>query len=181
MQKVTSPRAGIVFRLQSTEGTFLRAGSPLCTIIAQTDKPMVEVWLQGQDMPLVTARETGPEGQILREGSPVRLQFEGWPALQMIGWPSLARGTFGGEVVLVDPTDNGKGKFRILVAEKQDVVQGPDGKATSVPWPGSRWLRQGVRANGWVLLQRVSLWYEVWRQLNGFPPVITEEALDPKK
>ena len=93
MQKVTSPRAGIVFRLQSTEGTFLRAGSPLCTIIAQTDKPMVEVWLHGQDMPLVTARETGPKGQILREGSPVRLQFEGWPALQMIGWPSLARGT----------------------------------------------------------------------------------------
>ena len=181
MQKVTSPRAGIVFRLQSTEGTFLRAGSPLCTIIAQTDKPMVEVWLHGQDMPLVTARETGPEGQILREGSPVRLQFEGWPALQLIGWPSLARGTFGGEVVLVDPTDNGKGKFRILVAEKQDVVQGPDGKATSVPWPGARWLRQGVRANGWVLLQRVPLWYEVWRQLNGFPPVITEEALDPKK
>lgn len=106
---MTSPRAGIVFRLQSTEGTFLRAGSPLCTIIAQTDKPMVEVWLHGQDMPLVTARETGPEGQILREGSPVRLQFEGWPALQIIGWPSLARGTFGGEVVLVDPTDNGKG------------------------------------------------------------------------
>jgi hypothetical protein len=142
---------------------------------------MVEVWLQGQDMPLVTPREVGPEGKILREGSPVRLQFEGWPALQLIGWPSLARGTFGGEVVLVDPTDNGKGKFRILVAEKQDVVQGPDGKATSVPWPGSRWLRQGVRANGWVLLQRVPLWYEVWRQLNGFPPVITEEALDPKK
>lgn len=61
----------------------------------------------------------------------------------MIGWPSLARGTFGGEVVLVDPTDNGKGKFRILVAEKQDVVQGPDGQATSVPWPSARWLRQG--------------------------------------
>ncbi len=181
MQKVTSPRAGIVFRLQSTEGTFLRAGSPLCTIIAQTDKPMVEVWLHGQDMPLVTARETGPKGQILREGSPVRLQFEGWPALQMIGWPSLARGTFGGEVVLVDPTDNGKGKFRILVAEKQDVVQGQDGQATSVPWPSSRWLRQGVRANGWVLLQRVPLWFEVWRQLNGFPPMITDEALGPKQ
>ena len=181
MQKVTSPRAGIVFRLQSTEGTFLRAGSPLCTLIAQTDKPMVEAWLHGQDMPLVTARETGPKGQILREGSPVRLQFEGWPALQMIGWPSLARGTFGGEVVLVDPTDNGKGKFRILVAEKQDVVQGQDGQATSVPWPGSRWLRQGVRANGWVLLQRVPLWFEVWRQLNGFPPMITDEALGPKQ
>ena len=181
MQKVTAPRAGIVFRLQATEGTFLRAGSPLCTIIAQTDKPMVEVWLQGQDMPLVSAREVGPDGKTVREGSPVRLQFEGWPALQLIGWPSLARGTFGGEVVLVDPTDNGKGKFRILVAEKPDLVEGRDGRPTPVPWPGSRWLRQGVRANGWVLLRRVPLWYEAWRQLNGFPPVLSEEALDSKK
>jgi len=181
MQKVTAPRDGIVFRLQATEGTFLRAGSPLCTIIARTDRPMVEVWLQGLDMPLVLARQTGPGGEVLREGSPVRLQFEGWPALQLIGWPSLARGTFGGEVVLVDPTDNGKGKFRILVAEKPDVVVGKDGKPTKVPWPDNRWLRQGVRANGWVLLQRVSLWYEVWRQLNGFPPVLSEELLEPKK
>ena len=181
MQKVTAPRDGIVFRLQATEGTFLRAGSPLCTIIARTDKPMVEVWLQGQDMPLVIARETGPDGKVVKEGSPVRLQFEGWPALQMIGWPSLARGTFGGEVVLVDPTDNGKGRFRILVAEKPDLVRGEDGRMTPVPWPSSRWLRQGVRANGWVLLQQVPLWYEAWRQLNGFPPVISEDLLDPKK
>ncbi|MEY4692344.1 MAG: hypothetical protein RIT19_2669 [Verrucomicrobiota bacterium] len=181
MQKVTAPRDGIVFRLQATEGTFLRAGSPLCTIIARTDKPMVEVWLQGHDMPLVSARETGPDGKVLKEGSPVRLQFEGWPALQMIGWPSLARGTFGGEVVLVDPTDNGKGKFRILVAEKPDEVRGEDGRMTPVPWPNARWLRQGVRANGWVLLKEVPLWFEAWRQLNGFPPVISEDLLDPKK
>jgi hypothetical protein len=67
------------------------------------------------------------------------------------------------------------------VAEKPDRVTGQDGKDALVPWPDSRWLRQGVRANGWVLLQRVPLWYEVWRQLNGFPPVISEELLDPKK
>jgi len=84
-------------------------------------------------------------------------------------------------VVLVDPTDNGKGKFRILVAEKPDLVEGRNGQPTPVPWPDSRWLRQGVRANGWVLLRRVPLWYEVWRQLNGFPPVLSEEALDSKK
>ena len=41
-------------------------------------------------------------------------------------------------------------------------------------WPGARWLRQGVRANGWVLLQRVPLWYEIWRQVNGFPPALSE-------
>ena len=54
-----------------------------------------------------------------------------------------------------------------------DVVE-RDGQATEIQWPGNRWLRQGVRANGWVLLQRVPLWYEVWRQLNGFPPVVAD-------
>lgn len=181
MQRVTAPRAGVVFRVQATEGTFLRAGSPLCTIIARTETRMAELWLSGLDMPLLTPREVDAAGKVVREGSSVRLQFEGWPALQLVGWPSLARGTFGGEVVLVDPTDNGKGKFRVLVAEKPDVVRRADGSTATIPWPAPRWLRQGVRVNGWVLLQRVPLWFEVWRQMNGFPPVLTEEQLDPKK
>jgi multidrug resistance efflux pump len=181
MQRVTAPRAGVVFRVQATEGTFLRAGSPLCTIIARTETRMAELWLSGLDMPLLTPREVDAAGKVVREGSSVRLQFEGWPALQLVGWPSLARGTFGGEVVLVDPTDNGKGKFRVLVAEKPDVVRRADGSAATIPWPAPRWLRQGVRVNGWVLLQRVPLWFEVWRQMNGFPPVLTEEQLEPKQ
>ena len=181
MQKVTAPRAGIVFRVQATEGTYLRAGSPLCTIVAKTETRMAELLLSGLDMPLVTPREVDASGKVTREGSPVRLQFEGWPALQFVGWPSAARGTFGGEVVLVDPTDNGKGKFRVLVAEKPDVVQRRNGRTETVVWPDARWLRQGVRVNGWVLLRQVPLWFEVWRQLNGFPPVLTEEQLGPGK
>jgi len=177
MQRVTAPRDGIVFRVQATEGTYLRTGSPLCTVIPETDNRMVELLLDGNDMPLVQAREMDAQGNMTRPGSPVRLQFEGWPAIQFIGWPSAAIGTFGGEVLLVDPTGNGKGKFRILVAEKPDVIQHSAGESRIISWPGSRWLRQGVRANGWVLLQRVPLWFEVWRQLNGFPPALTEDAL----
>ncbi|MBN9691273.1 MAG: HlyD family efflux transporter periplasmic adaptor subunit [Verrucomicrobia bacterium] len=177
MQRVTAPRDGIVFRVQATEGTYLRAGSPLCTVIPETDNRMVELLLDGNDMPLVQAREMDEQGKVTQPGSPVRLQFEGWPAIQFIGWPSAAIGTFGGEVVLVDPTDNGKGKFRVLVAEKPDVIGRGTGEPRVINWPSSRWLRQGVRANGWVLLQRVPLWYEVWRQLNGFPPALTDEAL----
>jgi hypothetical protein len=45
-----------------------------------------------------------------------------------------------------------------------------------IPWPDDRYLRQGVRANGWVLLEVVPLWWEVWRNLNGFPPVITPDS-----
>jgi hypothetical protein len=104
----------------------------------------------------------------------VRVQFEGWPAIQFIGWPSVARGTFGGEVVLIDPTDDGTGRFRVLVAPKPDVV---DDGTEVVEWPGTRWLRQGVQVNGWVLLQRVPLWFEIWRQLNGFPPALPTDPL----
>jgi hypothetical protein len=102
---------------------------------------------------------------MVMAGAPVRLQFEGWPALQFSGWPSVAVGTFGGRVVLVDPTDNGRGRFRVLVE--------PDER--DEPWPSNRFLRQGVRANGWVLLNVVPLGFELWRQFNGFPPVISPD------
>ena len=176
-QKVLAPRDGYIMRLQVTEGTFLRAGSPLCTLIPQTSEPRVELYVSGNDMPLIQARVSDERGNVISYGSPVRLQFEGWPALQLIGWPSLAVGTFGGEVILVDPTDNGQGKFRILVGPRPDVVT-RDGKAVEIrDWPENQWLRQGIRANGWVLLQEVPLWFEIWRQQNGFPPALTKDQI----
>jgi multidrug resistance efflux pump len=169
---VVAPRDGVIFRVNATEGSFLSSGKPLATIVPDTDNRMVELWVDGNDIPLVQDREVAPDGTVIQEGSPVRLQFEGWPAVQFIGWPSVARGTFGGEVVLIDPTDDGTGRFRVLVAPKPDVVN--DGTEV-VEWPGPRWLRQGVQANGWVLLQQVPLWYEIWRQLNGFPPALPQD------
>lgn len=176
-QHVVSPRDGIVYRVLATEGTFLRAGSPLCTVIPNTDQRMVEIWVSGNDMPLIRAREIDEVGNVVQPGSPVRIQFEGWPAIQFVGWPSAAIGTFGGEVVLVDPTDNGQGRFRLLVAEKPDVLRANSDDPRVLTWPGARWLRQGVRAHGWVLLQRVPLWFEVWRQMNGFPPALDVSAM----
>jgi len=121
------------------------------TLVPETTDRAVEIWVNGNDAPLISA------------GSTVRLQFEGWPAVQFVGWPSVAVGTFGGKVALVDSTDDGQGKFRLLVV--------PD--ESEQAWPDARFLRQGVRAKGWVLLNQVSLGYEIWRQLNGFPPVIS--------
>ena len=175
-QKILAPRDGVVLRVEATEGTFLKAGSPVCTLIPETATRMVELWVDGNDMPLIQARVTDEQGNVVEPGSPVRLQFEGWPAIQFIGWPSVALGTFGGEVVVIDASDNGQGKFRVLVAPSPDQVLRGDGKLETLEWPGARWLRQGVRANGWVLLQRVPLWFELWRQMNGFPPTI-----DPAK
>jgi hypothetical protein len=72
----------------------------------------------------------------------------------------VAVGTFGGRVAFVDATDDGKGDFRVVVVPDED----------DQPWPSSRFLRQGVRAKGWFLLNEVRLGYELWRQFNGFPP-----------
>jgi multidrug resistance efflux pump len=151
--RIHAPRDGTLLRLNVYErGQILKEGEELFTIVPDTTDRAVELWVAGNDTPLV------------RAGDHVRLQFEGWPAVQFAGWPSVAVGTFGGEVMIIDPTDDGTGKFRILVR--------PDGE---VPWPSERYLRQGVRANGWVMLNQVPLGYEIWRQINGFPPSIAAD------
>jgi multidrug resistance efflux pump len=155
-QLVTAPFDGYLVEISPNIGTQLvKKGDPICRIVPDTKDRAVQIWLDGNDAPLVSP------------GSHVRLQFEGWPAIQFAGWPSVAVGTFGGSVVSVDMIDDGKGKFRCQIL--------PD-DSDAHNWPEDRYLRQGVRANGWVLLKQVPLWYEVWRQLNGFPP-----AVDPPK
>ncbi|ADB17423.1 secretion protein HlyD [Pirellula staleyi DSM 6068] len=153
---VVAPRDGILLRIYVADNTqMLKEGDPLFMIVPETTEQAVELWVNGNDIPLI---ELGRE---------VRLQFEGWPAVQFAGWPSVAVGTFSGEVVAIDATDDGKGNFRVLVQPRPNQ-----------PWPSKQFLRQGARANGWVMLNEVRLGYEVWRQLNGFPPVIAME--EPK-
>ena len=64
----------------------------------------------------------------------MRLQFEGWPAVQFAGWPSVAVGTFGGEVMTIDATDDGTGKFRILVQPTAEAEAD-----SSKIWPYALW------------------------------------------
>ncbi len=156
---ITAPIDGFLVQIKpAVGGGILKEGDPLCTIVPDTKERAVQLWLKGNDVPLV------------RPGRHVRLQFEGWPAVQFSGWPSIAVGTFGGRVVSIDASDNGSGEFRALIR--------PD--PSDRPWPEDRYLRQGVRANGWVLLDRVPLWFEVWRRLNGFPPVVSKDKGDAK-
>jgi multidrug resistance efflux pump len=150
-QAVKAPRDGIILRLVSPTGAqMVKAGDPLAILVPDTETRSVELWIDGNDIPLID------------EGERVRIQFEGWPAVQFTGWPSVAVGTFGGRVALVDATDDGTGKFRVLVVPEEGET-----------WPSGRYLRQGTQANGWVLLGRVSLGYELWRRFNGFPPSMT--------
>lgn len=160
--EIFAPRSGYIQQWFGREGSdTVKEGDQLFVIVPETDRLAVEMQVTGNDMPLI------------KEGDPVRLQFEGWPAVQFVGWPSVAVGTFGGKVNRVFPTDDGKGNFRVLVTPDNHFER-EDG------WPDDRYLRQGVRANGWVLLNQVPLGWEIWRQLNGFPPIVADEAPTPK-
>lgn len=153
-QTITAPRDGSVLRLLvNPQSDLVRQGETLMILVPDVDQRAVELWVDGNDAALITA------------GRPARLMFEGWPALQFVGWPEMAVGTFAGKVAFVDSSDDGKGKFRLLIT--------PD--ESDRPWPSDRFLRQGVRVKGWVLLNQVTMAYELWRQLNAFPPLLTPE------
>lgn len=158
-QRILAPFDGYLTSISANQGgQMVKPGDTLCVIVPDTADRAVQIWLDGNDAPLVEV------------GRHARLQFEGWPAVQFAGWPSVSVGTFGGTVVSVDATDNGKGKFRVLV---RPLDEGQE-------WPDERYLRQGVRTNSWVLLERVPLWYEIWRNMNGFPPVVTQDESKEK-
>jgi hypothetical protein len=129
----------------------------LLVILPDTDKRAVELMVDGRDAPLVT------------KGSAVRLEFEGWPAIQVPGWAKVGVGTFAGKVAFVDPTDNGTGSFRVMVVPDEQHAR----------WPAARFLRQGISAKGWILLENVTIGYELWRLFNGFPPRIPEVPAYP--
>lgn len=135
----------ILKRLPGQESVVVKEGDVLAQIIPQTPSRAVALWIDGNDIPFVHLHQKA------------RLQFEGWPAVQFKGWPQIAVGTFGGTVAFIDPTDNGAGLFRAVIIPTEK-------------WPQPAFLRQGVRVHGWVQLGKVPLWYELWRQFNGFPP-----------
>jgi len=156
MQRIVAPRDGTIFRLPvNSQSQIIKQGDPLLVIVPHTSQRAVELWVDGRDAPLITSR------------SSVRLEFEGWPAIQVPGWAQVGVGTFEGEISFVDPTDNGTGHFRIMVVHKAGTPE----------WPSARFLRQGISAKGWVLLERVTIGYELWRLLNGFPPRIPPEPV----
>ncbi|MFM7205307.1 MAG: HlyD family secretion protein [Planctomycetaceae bacterium] len=167
-RKVVAPCDGTVYRVSANVGQggqYVKEGDELCTIVPDTSDRVVELFLEGLDAPLVLAY-ADRAGRLPH----VRLQFEGWPAIQFSGWPELAIGTFGGRVRQVDAAATESGKFRVLVE--------PESQLTGDVWPEQEFLRQGNQAVGWVLLNRVPLGYEIWRRLNGFPPVLAPAAKD---
>jgi len=158
--QLIAPQSGYVVQaIKQGIGETIKEGDAVATILPQSGDMAVEMYIKPMDVPLI------------RKGRKVRIEFDGWPALQFSGWPGASIGTFGGEVAIIDRVQSKNGMFRILV--KPDPEEDP--------WP--QLLRIGSGAKGWVMLNDVPIWYEIWRNMNGFPPVIYEsiEGLDPMK
>lgn len=144
---IRAPQSGFINKaLQSGIGETFKEGDRLVGIMPSNYEMAVETFVDPIDLPLVHL------------GEKVRIQFDGWPAIVFSGWPNVSFGTFGGEVVAIETFISDNGKYRILLApDKQDGS-----------WPKD--LRVGSGANTIALLEDVPIWFELWRQLNGFPP-----------
>lgn len=152
-QIIYAPKDGVILKvLAGDAATVVHLGDKLATFAPNLSDPAVEIYVSGNDIPLVV------------EGRKVRLQFEGWPIIQFSGWPSIAVGTFGGVISSVDSSISENGKFRVIVKKDKDEK-----------WPDERFLRHGAKSQAWILLNNVSLGYEFWRQLNSFPPSFDSE------
>ncbi|MBK8228735.1 MAG: HlyD family efflux transporter periplasmic adaptor subunit [Flavobacteriales bacterium] len=150
---VTAPQRGYITRAVVTGlGETVKEGDPLVSVMPASFDLAVELYVRPMDMPLIT------------KGQKVRFMFDGWPSIVFSGWPNSSYGTFGGRVAAIDNFISPNGKYRILVAADPE----------DDPWPSA--LRVGGGAVGFALMSNVPIWYELWRQINGFPPDLYDAA-----
>lgn len=147
MYYILAPQSGQVINAKKAGiGEILKDGEELLTIVPQNTNYAVELYVRPVDLPLVSP------------GQDVRFIFDGFPAIIFAGgWPDQSFGTFAGKVRAVENNIDEKGMFRVI------VVENPKEKK----WP--KQIKMGAGAQGIALLNDVPLWYELWRNINGFP------------
>lgn len=155
---ITAPQGGQITKAKKAGiGEFVKEGDMIVEIVPREIQYAIELFVEPMDLPLID------------KGQKVRFIFDGFPAIVFSGWPNTSYGTFGGIVTAVESSVSVNGKFRVLVAED------PKDK----PWP--RLLRMGGGANGIALLKDVPIYYELWRNINGFPPEYYRVSEEEKK
>lgn len=141
---ITAPQDGIITKAISTGiGETIKEGGEIVSIMPANSTLAVEMYVDPMNIPLIQKEQK------------VQFIFDGWPAFVFSGWPNATFGTFSGKIHAIDNFVSPNGKYRVLVI--------PDEK-----WPTQ--LRLGSGADGIALLNDVPIWYEMWRQINGFPP-----------
>lgn len=144
---ILAPQSGQITKAKKAGiGEMLKEGEMIVEVVPTNIQYAVEMFVEPMDLPLIGI------------GQKVRFVFDGFPAIVFSGWPQNSYGTFGGVVAAVETSVSDNGKFRVLVAED------PNDKK----WPNM--LRMGGGASGIALLKNVAIYYELWRNINGFPP-----------
>jgi hypothetical protein len=147
MYIMLAPQDGqIVQAGKSGIGEILKDGETIASIVPERLNYAVEMFIRPVDLPLVSV------------GQKVQFMFDGFPAIVFSGWPQNSYGTFSGKIVAIENSISQNGSFRVLVAEDSTVKK----------WPAQ--LKIGSGAQGITLLKDVPIWYELWRNINGFPP-----------
>jgi multidrug resistance efflux pump len=127
-------------------GETVKEGSAMVSIMPRDNQLAIKLYIDPSDLPLIEVGRT------------VQIQFDGCPAIVFSGWPEASFGTYEGTVYAIDQFISENGKFRILVRED----------STNYSWPKA--LRFGGGTSNLIMLNNVSIWYELWRNINGFPP-----------
>ncbi len=144
---ITAPQSGQIVRAKKAGiGEVVKEGEMLLEIVPDKIQYAVEMFVRPVDLPLIS------------KGQKVRFIFDGFPAIVFSGWPEASYGTFGGLITAVESSADLGGRFRVLVVEDK----------TDKPWPAELKIGTGVQAT--ALLKNVPIWYELWRNINGFPP-----------
>jgi multidrug efflux pump subunit AcrA (membrane-fusion protein) len=144
---ITAPQTGQIVRAEKAGiGEILKDGEMIVEIVPSDIDYAIEMFVRPVDLPL------------LARGQKVRLLFDGFPAIVFSGWPEASYGTFGGEIAAIENSLSSNGSYRVLIREDTSDKQ----------WPNQ--LMMGTGAQGIALLKNVPIWYELWRNINGFPP-----------
>jgi hypothetical protein len=144
---ITAPQSGQITKAKKAGiGEMLKEGDMIVEVVPQNTKLAVEMFVSPLDLPLIN------------KGQKVTFIFDGFPAIVFSGWPQTSYGTFSGLITAVETSVSPNGMFRVLVAEDKD----------DRPWPKN--LRLGGGSKGIALLKDVPIFYELWRNINGFPP-----------
>jgi multidrug efflux pump subunit AcrA (membrane-fusion protein) len=154
---ILAPQNGFINKaIKQGVGEVIKEGTPLVTIMPKDFEIAVETYVEPMDLPL------------LHKGEQVRIWFDGWPTIVFSGWPNMSYGTFGGEIIAIENNISSNNKYRVLIAPNK-----------TQPWPKE--LKIGAGARTFALLDIVPIWYELWRQLNGFPPNFYKPETGEKK
>ncbi len=144
---IIAPQDGYVTKaIQVGIGETIKEGQEIVSLMPANYELAVEMYVKPLDLPLIN------------RGNRVRIQFDGWPAIVFSGWPNISYGTYGGIIVAIDNFTSQNGLYRVLIAQDPN----------DHPWPAQ--IRPGAGTKNMVLLNDVPIWYELWRQINGFPP-----------